>query len=216
MDLSSPEFDLPEELIQRIQSLLGPTHTSITQKLNTEQLKEAARTCILSKSWYSAWSNRPNLILKHRLNFSLESLQRYKENLGMKLQSLELRLKYGEIKGTHKTLADKLIVESLSLGLNELHVTYFNCPDYLKMRLPRREYMLPAQVFETTTLTKLFARHCLIDSARGGRVLCSRLVSLNLHGSFIDPDVLADILLVCGPSIQNLVLDISFSPCLIV
>ncbi|XP_071712278.1 putative F-box/LRR-repeat protein At3g42770 [Rutidosis leptorrhynchoides] len=54
--------DVPVELIQRIQSLLP--------------LKEAARTCVLSKTWSHAWSTIPNLRFDVTLMFRNEEKKR--------------------------------------------------------------------------------------------------------------------------------------------
>ncbi|XP_071712349.1 putative F-box/LRR-repeat protein At3g42770 [Rutidosis leptorrhynchoides] len=58
----SEEDDIPVDLIHRIQSLLP--------------VKEAARTCALSKTWSDAWSTIPHLRFDQTLEFANEEKER--------------------------------------------------------------------------------------------------------------------------------------------
>ncbi|KAL7144566.1 hypothetical protein ABFS83_07G021400 [Erythranthe nasuta] len=109
------EIQLPEAMIQRIQSLLSR--------------KQAAQTTLLSKSWYMAWSTRPNLALDTRdfrsphdfSAFAARTMERYEKS---DLTIVNFRL-YLDIRNReYKSLACQLIFEALKIGVLNLIVEF--------------------------------------------------------------------------------------------
>lgn len=148
---------LPEEMIQHIQHFM------------TE--KEVARSSILAKSWYIAWSTRPTVYLDaddhflypfskwHQLfdELSQMTMQRYID-LSLKVDSLRLR---DGINNDNYLIADALKMGATDLQL-ELHLSF----------------TLPQDVLGSETLLRLSVFQCEIDGDY--MIRCSRLESLCL------------------------------------
>ncbi|EYU31604.1 hypothetical protein MIMGU_mgv1a021663mg, partial [Erythranthe guttata] len=109
------EIQLPEAIIQRIQSLLSR--------------KQAAQTTLLSKSWYRAWSTRPNLALDTRdfrspssfSAFAAKAMERYEES-DLNIENLRL---YLDVRNReYKSLATQLIIKALKIGVLNLTVEF--------------------------------------------------------------------------------------------
>ncbi|KAH6756157.1 hypothetical protein C2S53_004256 [Perilla frutescens var. hirtella] len=171
------ETGLPEVMIQHIQSFLTG--------------KEAARTTILSKSWYNAWLTRPTLDFDQQnftsgdpkssktrfAKFATKSMARY-QDLNRNIESLRLRCTRG-----NEILANKLIVKALKMGATDLN---------LEMR--SITMVLPREVLESETLIRLSLSGRIID----GNVRFSRLKSLSLNRvHFKNEDMLRDIISCC-------------------
>ncbi|KAL8504747.1 hypothetical protein ACS0TY_016068 [Phlomoides rotata] len=172
---------LPEEMIQHIQSFLDE--------------KEAARTSILSRSWYDAWLTRPNLDFSDFTQWKclpfLESafvksgrktLQRYEE-LNLKIQSFKLSLddslewkfddwKYGELEDTI-SVAIEWTKKAINLGATHLKI------EFLREGGWDVEFLLPREVLESEFLVGLSFYGGTID-AQDHKVSWSRLKSLSL------------------------------------
>ncbi|KAL8508963.1 hypothetical protein ACS0TY_016235 [Phlomoides rotata] len=172
---------LPEEMIQHIQSFLDE--------------KEAARTSILSRSWYDAWLTRPNLDFSDFTQWKclpfLESafvksgrktLQRYEE-LNLKIQSFKLSLddslewkfddwKYGELEDTI-SVAIEWTKKAINLGATHLKI------EFLREGGWDVEFLLPREVLESEFLVGLSFYGGTID-AQDHKVSWSRLKSLCL------------------------------------
>ncbi|XP_057771857.1 F-box/LRR-repeat protein At3g59190-like [Salvia miltiorrhiza] len=108
------ESQLPEEIIQHIQSLL-------------HEEEEAARTSLLSKSWHGAWCTRPNLsfdqyMFWNRVDefpvFTKKTMRRY-EDLNLKIKSFRLTMM--EEYEDH-SLARELILKAIELGATDLTI----------------------------------------------------------------------------------------------
>ncbi|KAH6816552.1 hypothetical protein C2S51_021372 [Perilla frutescens var. frutescens] len=164
---------LPEAILQHIQSFLTG--------------KEAARTTLISNSWYNAWLTRPTLDFdqQHFTNgdpnssktrfaeFATKSMARY-QDLNLKIDSLRLRCTRG-----NETLANKLIMKAMKMGATDLD---------LEMR------SLPREVLESETLVRLSVSGRIVE----GNVRCWRLKSLNLNRVHMkSDDVLRDIISCC-------------------
>ncbi|KAL7105051.1 hypothetical protein ACP275_07G021500 [Erythranthe tilingii] len=109
------EIQLPEAVIQRIQSLLSR--------------KQAAQTILLSKSWHRAWSTRPNLALDTRdfrspssfSAFAAKAMEKYEES-DLNIENLRL---YLDIRNReYKSLATQLIIKALKIGVLNLTVEF--------------------------------------------------------------------------------------------
>ncbi|KAL3812775.1 hypothetical protein ACJIZ3_014043 [Penstemon smallii] len=187
MEETEPTF-LPEAIIHRIQNYLGK--------------KEAARTCVLSKSWYTAWSTHPVINLDESdfraaqefSNFSRRTLLRYKR-LHLCIENFELFMRVGNVGDDSSSLASELIIDALQLKVNYLGLEIIS--------LPRNTYVLPVQVFATISLKKLAVRQCQVSGLTDGGVNCSNLASLSLFRVSIEDDMIRRILLGC-PFIENL------------
>ncbi|KAL3640869.1 hypothetical protein CASFOL_015837 [Castilleja foliolosa] len=158
------EFQLPEPIIQDIQSFLTG--------------KEAAQTSVLSKSWYSAWLTRPIVefnvhdfkrnLSSDRLNYDAKkTIQRYEES-NLKIERLRLHMSG---MSSMVDLASELIVRAFKIGVTHLSVdSSFYCP-----------YFLPGEVFEAVeaeNLVELSLEGCMIDISS---VKCVSLESLSLE-----------------------------------
>ncbi|KAG8370074.1 hypothetical protein BUALT_Bualt14G0079800 [Buddleja alternifolia] len=191
------EIELPEAIIQQIQSLLNG--------------KQAARTSVVSKSWYNAWLTSPNLdfdqrnFQKRRIgdsqseaaerfpNFVKKTMKRYQE-LNLKIVKFRLWMRF--TKPDLVSLANESIIKALKMGVNDLSLDFFPHDG---------SYVLPNEVLETESLIRLSAIECKIDRPMDRKVLCSRLESLSLSKVCVEDDVVWDIISSC-PLIENLLL----------
>ncbi|KAL8485290.1 hypothetical protein ACS0TY_027553 [Phlomoides rotata] len=196
---------LPEVIIQHIQSFLD--------------VKEAARTTLLSKSWYAAWLTRPNLEFcefpQHGLPSFLESafvkfarktLQRYEE-LNLKIQSFKLLMddeswmyespEYDTYFWDRISLAVECTKKAMNLGPTHLHIKFLHVAE-------NSNFVLPGEVLESESLVRLFLDGCRID-VQDHKVSWSKLKSLRLHSVCIQGNNFWDIILRC-PLIEELVL----------
>ncbi|KAL3849997.1 hypothetical protein ACJIZ3_011879 [Penstemon smallii] len=202
---------LPEEVMHHIQSFISS--------------RKAAKTCLLSKSWYTAWCTHPILSFDERdfrtiggfANFTRKTIQRYRES---NLNVPTFRLRFNKIpeicpitsylsallstnrKINESTyLANELILDALKLGVNDLK---------FEIDASISSYVLPVQVFAATTnLRKLVVSACtiaidhwpMINNTLGG-VTSSCLTSLSLLDVSIGEDTMTSILLGC-PLIED-------------
>ncbi|KAG8370075.1 hypothetical protein BUALT_Bualt14G0079900 [Buddleja alternifolia] len=192
------EIQLPEAIIQQIQSLLNG--------------KEAAQTSVLSKLWYNAWLTTPNLDFDQRnfekrrigdsesepanrfANFVKKTMQRYQE-LNLNIVKFRLWMRGGKLDWV--SLANESIMKALRMGVIDLNLEF---PSYFY-----KMYALPHEVLEAETLIRLSAIGCKIDRLVDRKVLCSRLESLSLSKVCVEKDVVWDIISSC-PLIENLLL----------
>ncbi|KAL3640859.1 hypothetical protein CASFOL_015827 [Castilleja foliolosa] len=185
------EFQLPEPIIQHIQSFLDE--------------KEAAQTTVLSKSWYSAWLTRPNLELidyyfettyRHDYEgfnngfseFAKKTIQRYEES-NLTIKRLRLYIKTGI--SSMVDLASELIVRALKIGVTHLNLF---CDYY------RSNFVLPHAVLESENLVQLSLAFCEIDR---NSIKCLNLESLRMYAVGISRDIIYNIISRC-PLIQKL------------
>ncbi|KAL8481791.1 hypothetical protein ACS0TY_028077 [Phlomoides rotata] len=183
---------LPEEAIQHIQSFLNA--------------KEAARTTLLSTSWYTAWLTRPNLdfsdvdipMFSAFERLAKKTMQRYDE-LNRKIQSFRLSMYTALCNAWYKGfLANELTRKALKLGATDLDIDLSRSPiDF--------QWFLPHEVLESETLVRLSLFKCRIDLRRVQKVSCWNLKSLNLRRVCIEGNSIWDIILMC-PLIEELVL----------
>ncbi|XP_057771912.1 uncharacterized protein LOC130991621 [Salvia miltiorrhiza] len=175
---------LPEAMIQQIQSFLSE--------------KEAARTTLVSKSWYNAWLTRPVLVLVlrnlHRKssaaecsNLAMKAMRRY-HDANLKIESLSLKMR--GCRNSSEPLARKLIADAMKLGATDLKLEFFPSG-----------FALPAEVLGSETLRRLSVSGCQID----GNVNCSMLKSLSLDSVlFKREDDMLRIITSCCNSIEEL------------
>ncbi|KAL8533016.1 hypothetical protein ACS0TY_009320 [Phlomoides rotata] len=193
-----PPVELPEAIIQHIQSFLNG--------------KEAAQTTLLSKSWYTAWLTRPNLdfdvnycvnsdfwnftkdIEIRFWNFVNKTVERY-DKLNLQIHSLRLCI-YGSSKQYSCSNLSNLIMKALNMGATCLDIN-------VSFDDSGTQFTLPHQVFGSENLNTLSVSRCKID----GKVSCSRLKSITLDMVHVEGDIIWDIILSC-PLIENL----SFTP----
>ncbi|GFP90653.1 putative F-box/LRR-repeat protein at3g18150 [Phtheirospermum japonicum] len=175
------EFQLPEPIIQHIQSFLNG--------------KEAARTTLLSSSWRKAWLTRPDIDFSDYDDtgpfeeLATKTIQRY-EKSNLKIQSL--RLFIGQSWCYEITLYNELISKALKLGAT-----------HLSLELGRK-FVVPREVFGSENLVGLSVIGCEIDIGSDRKAIrCSRLESLCLQSTEISLDTLSHIIPSC-PSIQKL------------
>ncbi|KAH6756161.1 hypothetical protein C2S53_004260 [Perilla frutescens var. hirtella] len=177
------EFSLPPEIVEHIHSFMKG--------------KEAARTAIVSKSLYKAWSKRPNLDFDERhfkryaifSEFTKKTMQRY-EDLKVKIESFTLWLKDDF---DSPTLADELIVTAMKLGAVDLNINFSSRSKLL---------YLPDDVLRSETLVGLSVTGCRIDLRE---VTCSKLKSLHLSVVRVkNGDLFRNLILKC-PLIEKLV-----------
>ncbi|KAG8370089.1 hypothetical protein BUALT_Bualt14G0081300 [Buddleja alternifolia] len=196
------EIQLPEAIIQQIQSLLNG--------------KEAAQTSVISKLWSNAWFTSPNLDFDERNfeksrigdseseaaerfpNFVKKTMKRY-QKLNLKIVRFKLWMEI--TKPDLLSLANESIMQALKMGVNDLNLEFPSLFTY-----PNEMYILPHEVLEAKTLIKLSAIGCRIDWPLDRKVLCSRLESLSLSEMCLRDDVVWDIISSC-PLIENLLLD---------
>ncbi|XP_057773741.1 uncharacterized protein LOC130993037 [Salvia miltiorrhiza] len=164
---------LPADVIQCIQSLLTA--------------KEAARTTLLSKSWYGAWATTPNLSfdeyeLRERLpQLAKKTLQRY-EHLNLNIQSFSLQM-YGE-----HSLARELISKAMELGATDLKILVEDNNTV--------SFVLPDKVVESQTLTRLSVFGCTVELGRRKKkevIPCFTLKSLHLSYVTVNGDFFNDL-----------------------
>ncbi|GFP82960.1 putative F-box/LRR-repeat protein at3g28410 [Phtheirospermum japonicum] len=183
------EIQFPEPIIHHLQSFLTR--------------KEAARTTIVSKSWHSAWSTRPNLDFKERpcdysridefSKYAKKTIKRYEQS-NLKIESFKLCMKinwYGRV-----DLAKKLIVKALKIGATRLS---------LRLNDRSNRFVLPHEVvFGAENLIGLSVKGCTINPDDDEMVIkCSRLESLSLDEVYIPSDLVSNIISSC-PLIENL------------
>ncbi|KAL8510285.1 hypothetical protein ACS0TY_017188 [Phlomoides rotata] len=183
------EFQLPEAIIQHIQTFLCG--------------KEAAQTTLLSKSWYAAWLTRPNLDFDQKAfarktdngtqscanrfwEFVNKTLERY-EKLNLRIDSLRLRIR-GSSKQYICSDVNELIMKALKMGASDFKIDCWICA-----------FALPHEVLESEKLERLSVSGCKI----GGKVCCSRLKSLTLDNVHAVGNIIGDIISSC-PFIENL------------
>ncbi|KAL3640866.1 hypothetical protein CASFOL_015834 [Castilleja foliolosa] len=193
------EFQIPEPLIQHIQSFLTR--------------EEAAQTTVLSKSWYSAWLTRPILefnqadFLRNRLywdgdddrfsDFAKKTIQRYEES-NRSIERLGLYIKTGS--SSMVDLASELIVRALKIGVTHLSCDYptgNNIPAFVFDYF--REFVLPKEVFEAENLVELSLVGCIIGGINSIKSLSLKSLSVNEVGI----ESICNIILSC-PLIQKL------------
>lgn len=187
------EIALPEPTIQRIQSFLDA--------------KQAAKTTVLSKSWYNAWLTHPTLDFDDRnfrsicstclgpnhaarfWNFVKKTVQRYEESL-LKVERLKLQLYRPD--SDSSSLTNELILKVVKMGVEEidLDTSIWN-------------HILPHEVLETETLVKLSLSRVRIRPPPDQKVICSRIKSLRLRDVYV-----GDACVPCSfPCLEDLALD---------
>lgn len=182
---TSSEFQLPDEIIHRIQSFMDD--------------KTSARTAILSKPWHRAWLTRPDLSFddgKLQASFpkyAEKTMQRY-EHLNLKIESLRLH-----VTGTHHhRLAVKLLSKAIKdLGASDLDINFNN--QFLG---------LTYKVLESETLARLSLNGLALEVCHKSEkeVTYSKLKSLNLSRVTAHGDLCKDLISRC-PSIEELKLN---------
>ncbi|XP_057771920.1 uncharacterized protein LOC130991625 [Salvia miltiorrhiza] len=177
------ETRLPEAIIHIIQSFLSD--------------EEAARTTVISKSWYKAWLTRPALVLVLRnlrrkssaaefSKFAAKTMRRYQDS-NLKIESLSLKMR--GCRRSSEPLARKLIADAMKLGATDLKLEFFPTG-----------FALPAEVLGSETLLRLSVSGCKID----GNVNCSMLKSLSLDSVLLKREDMLRILTSCCNSIEEL------------
>ncbi|KAL8522211.1 hypothetical protein ACS0TY_012378 [Phlomoides rotata] len=197
------EFQLPEAIIQHIQSFLNG--------------KESAQTTLLSKSWNDAWLTRPNLHFDQKeferessddgtessenrfWNFVNKTVERY-DKLNLKIESLRLWILRSDNANYQYdySLVNKLIMKALKMGAT--------CLDF-KIHRNDWRFTLPQQVFGSENLVILSVNGCKICMGVDGKVSCSRLKSLTVDMVYVEGDIIWDIISTCS-LIENLSLSI--------
>ncbi|KAL8481689.1 hypothetical protein ACS0TY_027997 [Phlomoides rotata] len=195
--LKRMESHLPEAMIQRIQYF--------------QSVKEAGRSTILSKSWYTAWLTRPNLDFAEGdfpklelespsesafVKFARKTMQKYDE-LNRKIQSFRLQMCGTSFHASY--LANELIAKAMKLGATELDIELTGSESWIFC-----DFVLPHEVLESQTLVRLSLVGAKID-LQDRKVSCSRLKSLTLSSVSIRGSNLLDIISMC-PLIEKLVL----------
>ncbi|XP_071740313.1 uncharacterized protein [Rutidosis leptorrhynchoides] len=144
------ESELPAELIHRIQSLLSK--------------KEAAATCILSKSWLHAWNTTPHLKF-HNTKLKIENtLERY-QRLNLPIQSLDIRMdifSYDTAPLTRwiQQVTSKSCLKELSLCLNPYINSFsvpkeiFSCENLTMINVINEAYSISSIYSSTITITR--------------------------------------------------------------
>ncbi|KAK4726541.1 hypothetical protein R3W88_031458 [Solanum pinnatisectum] len=126
-------------------------------KLN---VREAARSCILSKRWYYCWTSRPNLIFYQFQGKKYMPLENYVKLVDQSLrshvkQNLHLEqftLKYRETKlDSHVDTWIELAVK-LNVRVLEIYASFL------------RSYSLPDVIYDAKKLTTLRLRKCKFES----------------------------------------------------
>ncbi|KAL6545003.1 hypothetical protein OROHE_009910 [Orobanche hederae] len=189
------EILLPEAIIQHIQSFLSE--------------KEAAQTTVLSKSWSSAWSTRPNINfdqLQSRKNggdanlddkfseFARKTMRRYEE-LNLKIESFRLCM-VGAENDNSCLLADELIMKAMKMGATESNIEFMSSTV---------KFVLPHEVLGSENLVRLSVNCCKMTSCPG-KVSCWGLKSLSLCKVYVEGDIIWDIISSC-PLIEKLLLN---------
>ncbi|OIT05248.1 f-boxlrr-repeat protein 25 [Nicotiana attenuata] len=145
VDVKDRITELPEHIIYHI-----------IRRVGRYNLKEAARTCVLSKTWNRLWTLRPGLMFNQCSHKSFKSLEKFvkfvddslepyvKENLS--IDSFILRqLRHPEL-ASH---LDRWMKVAIKLNVRELEINsralYYNVPD---------------TIYSGKTLTKLSLRRC--------------------------------------------------------
>ncbi|GFP86567.1 hypothetical protein PHJA_000800500 [Phtheirospermum japonicum] len=191
------EFQLPEPVIQRIQSFLTA--------------REAARTTTLSKSWYSAWLTRPNLDLDETnfngyrgdskfdefSEFAKKTIKRYEQsNLNIESFRLQIKNPWGNLAiNASGDLANDLITRALRIGATHLSFQQVG---------PYESVVLSPELFEAENLVGISVGWCIIDDLGLDReVRCSKLKSLSLSSVEITSEMISNITSCC-PLIEKL------------
>ncbi|KAH6808790.1 hypothetical protein C2S51_026573 [Perilla frutescens var. frutescens] len=188
-------LQLPAEIIHHIQSFLN--------------VREAARTCTLFKSWYDAWCTRPNIDFnqcdfrlrsngdpkfqitdKSFSEFTKKTMQKY-EDLNLKITTFRLQLESqlypweNIFSHANNELVKELIVKAMNLGAIDLKIYQSNYSFFV----------LEDEVLGSESLVRLSVTRCEIDLWRNAEVTCSKLKYLYLmqvkvnsivfHGDFM-------------------------------
>ncbi|KAL8515516.1 hypothetical protein ACS0TY_014271 [Phlomoides rotata] len=187
------EAELQLPIIQHIQSFLSG--------------RMAARTTLLSKSWYTAWLTRPNLDFDQNnflgkfndhedvsrfWGFMNKTVQRY-EDSNLKIESLRLWMYDWFTSYYEQTVAREVIIKAIKMGAIDLCIT-FQKEDSL--------FALPHEVFGSENLIRLSVDGCIINLG-DGKVRCSGLKSLILDSVYLDGDIIWDIISSC-PLVESL------------
>nr|XP_043615951.1 F-box/FBD/LRR-repeat protein At4g00160-like [Erigeron canadensis] len=179
---------LPAELMHRIQSLLSE--------------KEAARTCVLSKSWLHAWSTIPNLrfptnqvstIYKKYID---NTIQRYHDH-NIPIESLEFLLEVENKEADEIWMRDRLLAPETTSCLKDLCLYISDA-----RTVPRQSFKLPDNVFSGDKLhtIKLCSSCCILDDIYIGInhvIKCVSLRVLRLSHVNISDDVFHNLLSTC-------------------
>ncbi|GFP90090.1 putative F-box/LRR-repeat protein at4g00320 [Phtheirospermum japonicum] len=188
------EIPLPEAIIQRIQSLLNR--------------QQAAQTTSLSKSWYTAWSTRPNLDFdqhhfggdlyncgdEHVFWESAKNIMHRYEKSNLKIDNFRLCMETTITDRT--TFSKELIVKALKMGATDVE---------FELRSQNPKFVIPSEVIESETLAGLSVIGCRINLGADRKVNCQGLKSLSLCRVFTLADTIWDIILSC-PLLENLTL----------
>nr|XP_043621804.1 putative F-box protein At3g58860 [Erigeron canadensis] len=185
-----PELEVPVELIQRIQSLLP--------------LKEAAQTCILSKSWLHAWSTVPTLRFHpsdkyhgrrqqaRYIKLIRRTLRRYHRD-NIPIESFSLYLSIQDMKSA--SVAEKWIrrVSSKSC-LKKL---------YLEISVRKGSFMLPDEIFsgenlDTASITADWSLSNILSISSNCVINCVSLRVLKLIEVHVSEEVLNNLLSTCS------------------
>ncbi|XP_057771914.1 putative F-box/FBD/LRR-repeat protein At1g66290 isoform X2 [Salvia miltiorrhiza] len=191
------EIRLPEAMIHLIQSFLSE--------------EEAARTTLISKSWYNAWLTRPVLVLRHFhrrsaefSEFAVKTLRRYQDS-NLKIESLRLKMPRCTITDcTVEPLARRLIVDAMKMGATDLNLEFIPPTFVPTMWMPT--IVMPQEVLGSETLLRLSLCGCEID----GNVNCSMLKSLSLDRVHLKSADLLESITSCCNSIEELSLSNSY------
>ncbi|XP_057771919.1 uncharacterized protein LOC130991624 isoform X3 [Salvia miltiorrhiza] len=172
------ETQLPEAMIQLIQSFLSE--------------EEAARTTLISKSWYNAWLTHPVLVLRNLGRRSSATMRRYQDS-NLKIESFRLKLQRCTSRG--EPLAHRLVVDAMKLGATDLNL------EFKPTTFVPTTFVLPAEVLGSETLLRLSVSGCVID---GNVVNCSMLKSLSLDNVALKSAAMLRIMTSCCNSIEEL------------
>ncbi|KAL8485155.1 hypothetical protein ACS0TY_027450 [Phlomoides rotata] len=150
------ESHLPEAMIQHIHSF--------------QSAKEAGRSTILSKSWYTAWLTRPNLDFAEGdfpklklespsksafVKFAKKTMQKYDE-LNRKIQSFRLQMCGTSFHASY--MANELIAKAMKLGATELDIELTGSDSWRFC-----DFVFPHEVLESQTLVRLSLVGAKID-----------------------------------------------------
>ncbi|XP_071712296.1 uncharacterized protein [Rutidosis leptorrhynchoides] len=163
---SQSKDDVPVELIHRIQSLLS--------------VEEAARTCVLSKTWSHAWSTIPHLRFykpsqfldeekqRDHIKFMDRTMSKYvRDNIPIERLDLKLHVRFVNV-------AYKWLRTLAAARLKELSIVIFYDSDTTRRK--RKRNLLPGEIFTGKYLHTL----CIIDSRVRSKLVTINCVSLRV------------------------------------